>query len=829
MPNHLTYRASDSGGHVDHWLVLGPCGSEVSDAQLGLPGGSPVELDKVVCGDRELFWEVAHCDEDHLIESSDRSVAHKPRRLWAFTRLACRDAQDATLALSIACPASLWLNRTLVVQNLRPSVEHAQALSTCSLAASLRAGDNDVLVCLEWAGSGDGALAFALRVEGLAPGDLKVRVPTVTHTPKQRIELAQTFDAASLDRAVYGRETSIALLCHTEMDGEAKAMMRLQRPDGRIYAETFADLKAGAAIQSVQGVQLPSGAMEAVLMPSFGRYYDEKLRARRVLPFWVNARRYTSKLEGEAGASDDARLVELMQEAARGDDLLYGELAKMVLGWWGQVKLDAVYETLARIRSAEVGCLPDLVGLLGMVQRMARYRQFPRELASRIETCVLGFDFYGTPAPFESDRGLLYAGQTLAGQLYPHATFAASGRVGEAERQAGEAQLLAWLRQHAQAGFALWDAHLDALVIALAHLADLAVERTVRELAAVLLDKLLFGLALHSFQGTFGTTRGDTHTAELRSGRLAAESALNRLLWGVGGYSETLKGAVSLGLARGSYQLPEIVRRIALDRAPEVWSMERELGASQAEGKAGVSKVAYKTPDYLLSSAQDWQPGQRGQRELTWQATMGPDALVYTNHPTNCSLAEGRHAAWWAGNGALPRVAQHKDALIALYDLPADDWLGFTHAHWPCYAFDEYTLRDGWAFARCDEAYLALYASRGLSLMDRGQDAYRELRAWGSPVAWLCQMGRAEVDGSLADFQAAVLASRLRVQGLRVEWTTIRGDELLLDWAGPLLLNGQVRPLSGYKHFDGPYAQAEMPALQMDILYGEDVLRLDLS
>jgi hypothetical protein len=239
--------------------------------------------------------------------------------------------------------------------------------------------------------------------------------------------------------------------------------------------------------------------------------------------------------------------------------------------------------------------------------------------------------------------------------------------------------------------------------------------------------------------------------------------------------------------------------------------------------------VAYKTPDYLLSSAQGWRPGQRGRRELIWQATLGPDALVYTTHPTNCSSAEGRHAAWWAGNGALPRVAQFKDALFALYQLPADDWLGFTHAHFPCYAFDEHVLRDGWAFARRGNTYLALHASRGLALIERGQDAYRELRALGSPVAWLCQMGRAALDGNFASFQDCVLASGPRVEGLRVKWTTIRGDDLAFDWTGPFLVNSVEHSLSGYKHHQGPYALAELPATQMDIIYGEDLMRLDLS
>jgi hypothetical protein len=466
---------------------------------------------------------------------------------------------------------------------------------------------------------------------------------------------------------------------------------------------------------------------------------------------------------------------------------------------------------------------------------MYAYDAFPDGLRGEIDETLLGFDNCPEalrPAT-ESERGLLYASRLLVGQAFPEATFSRPGLTGSAQRRAGEAQMLDWLRRHGQTGFALWDAHLDQIVVALAHLADLAEETTVRELSAVLLDKLLLGLALHSFQGTYGATRGEISTPAARSGRLAPETPLNRLLWGTGCYNASVKGAVSLGLARGSYELPAIVTQIALDAAPEMWSLEKDA----PDGRAEVRKATYKTPDYLLCSAAlgRTQEGQRGRREQIWQATMGPDALVYTNHPTNCSLAEGRHAAWWCGNGSLPRVAQWKDALIALYCLSRDDGrrdsvgLGFTHAHWPAYAFDEHLIRDGWAFARTGQAYLALTASRGLSPIERGPDAYRELRALGSPVAWLCQMGRAALDGEFGAFQNAVLAGGLTVEGTRVDWTTIRGDHLAYDWAEPLRVNGRERPPAWEKHYDGPYAQAEMPATTLDVIYGDDVMRLDLS
>jgi hypothetical protein len=231
----------------------------------------------------------------------------------------------------------------------------------------------------------------------------------------------------------------------------------------------------------------------------------------------------------------------------------------------------------------------------------------------------------------------------------------------------------------------------------------------------------------------------------------------------------------------------------------------------------------------MLSSAQDYRPGQRGRKEHVWQATMGPEALVFTNHPASFSQSDNREAGWWRGNGSLPRVAQWKDALIALHNLPEDAWIRFTHAYFPSYAFDELVVEEGWAFARTGDAYIALYASQGLELMGRGIDAHRELRSPGLRNAWLCQMGSRDTDSSFDNFRSRVAASKPAIEGLRVAWKTLRGDRLEFDWGGPLLLNGSEQPITGFKHHESIYATAEFPAETMDIAYGDDIMRLHFA
>ena len=422
----------------------------------------------------------------------------------------------------------------------------------------------------------------------------------------------------------------------------------------------------------------------------------------------------------------------------------------------------------------------------------------------------------------ESNQILLYACQILAGQLFDKQKLQVSGLTGRQMRLHADKATEAWLKQHAQTGFAQWGAHTDRLVTALTHLTDLAKKESVQEFSAVLLDKTFYDLAVHSFRGIYGGSRRHALPAWLRSGRFAPETALNRLAWGVGAYNSAYKGAVSLVLAGKSYEIPELIRTIALDPRQDVWSRQRQRGA----GEADTCTVAYKTPDYMLASVQDYRPGLPGAGEHVWQATLGQEAIVFTTHPGSYSEADSRLAGWWRGNAVLPRVAQWKDALIALYNAPAGEYPGFTHASFPCYAFDEQIIEQGWAFARKGEAYLALYAANGADLVKKDIDAFRELRSAGTQSVWLCQMGRSAVDGSFDEFRARVLAAAPTISGLTVDWRTIRGDRLQVAWTGMFSVNGDDQKPDGFKHIDSPYAMAEMPAETMDIGCGQEIMRL---
>ena len=639
--------------------------------------------------------------------------------------------------------------------------------------------------------------------------------------------VGQLLQSAYLRQEIYHRAAAIKVYWPDDLTLSGEITVRLQTPTGRIYAESHPTVQAGSVVNLGSVYHVPDGTYQVMLLPNLEEYYVHGLRIERPLTIQISNAVYASTPDG----TDQERRLEALTDAARRNLNLFSEIAKLELDRGESVDWAVINGSVTAIQQGAQAELVTLVGLLGLVARYQDEVAFPETLTTALLDYVLHFNYqaFAMQEASESQQILYLAAAILAGQLWPNAIFAQSGQTGAEQQAHGEALALTWLRQRAAGGFRAWDSpHAFAeITVALTHLVDLTESGEVAEMAAVLLDKLFFTLAVNSYQGVFGATQGRSEPWSSKSGRLAPVAGIGRLLWGIGAFNDQLAGVVSLACAHG-YELPPIIAQIAADLPEELWNCERhvsDLETASATNVAGwtVNKVTYKTPDYLLGSAQDYQPDATGDQERLWAAIFDPDAIVFVNHP------QAAAADNWCGNGLLPRVAQWKDVLVAVHQLPADDKVDFTHAYFPTTAFDEYLLRDGWAFARKGNGYLALTAACGLSLSTQGEYAYREMRSDGRQNIWFCQLGRAALDGSFADFQAKVLGLTVTFAGSTVQANTLRQETLAFGWNAPLVVNGQAQALQFDKHYANPYCVADLPATQMEIQFQDQLMRLDFS
>jgi hypothetical protein len=838
MPaSRLEYPLVD--GYIHNWLVAGPQAISVPDLDR-LTGKDyrlqiarryqdrdssitepPVDRESFSVGNTELTWTYFRCLDDHYVTLTASYDTRYLLRAWAYAQITCPVSQQVAFALTTNGPADLWLNG----QHIHRQEHLSQDPKSVRFQGTLAQGDNDILVRCDEVAAREWSSAMALRITGLPSAGVSVIVPSSARRAIRRQMLERIFEQAHLEQHIHYKGTRIMLRWADDLDVRSNYVCQIQDSRNRIYMEALPEAKPSETLDMGHIGRIWEGAYDIVLRARSEEYYDYNLRYERRMPIHVLDNPYSDALYG----SFAERRTEALEHASKRGRDVYAEIAKMALDMWSEVNVDRVMETIQGINRREDGSDRLLLGLLGAMYRYGTEEGFDQELKQSLKECVLGFKYWhdepGIDAmcyQTESHSILFHACEILAGQLYPDQPFSNAGQTGQWHREKGERLALDWLHERATLGFQEWDSNsaFEQDLAALAHLVDFAEEEQLREMAAVVMDKMLLTMALNSFKGVFGSTHGQTSASMVKSGQLEATSGISRLLWAMGVWNHHAMGVVSLALSE--YEMPLIIADIAVNLLPEMWNREQH---------PGVNKVTYRTPDYMLCSAQDHKPGQKGAREHIWQATMGPDAVVFVNHPTCMSEADVRQPSFWCGNHTLPRVAQWKDALVAIHKLPdaGRDWLGFTHAYFPVYDFDECGLQDNWAFARQGSAYLALAASQGIELIKSGPSAYRELRSHGQHNVWLCLMGRAELDGTFEEFLEKVRQLQFEVQGLTVQFATLRGDAVSFGWETPLLVNGEEQPLDEFKHYDGPFCTTEVGAPQMDINNGEYVMRLNFA
>ncbi len=270
-----------------------------------------------------------------------------------------------------------------------------------------------------------------------------------------------------------------------------------------------------------------------------------------------------------------------------------------------------------------------------------------------------------------------------------------------------------------------------------------------------------------------------------------------------------------------------------------------------------VNTYTLRTPDYILSTAQDYRKGANQGQLHSWQATLGSDTLVFTTHPMNplqlpsewISRDEGE-PGYWTGTASSPRSAQHENVGIHIYSPGYADGglIGFldfepiTHAYFPQDHFDEVVEgpNGNWVLGRKDDAYIALYSWRETQWQDVPDEEKAllppspsgpitrpfDLVAPGGPDnVWIVECARASDWVSFEAFRDAILAAEIVVTPgppdcsfcaggppfptYDVSYDSPSQGPMTFGWRDPLVVAGEEVPLSDYPRVDNPWVRAE--------------------
>jgi len=274
-----------------------------------------------------------------------------------------------------------------------------------------------------------------------------------------------------------------------------------------------------------------------------------------------------------------------------------------------------------------------------------------------------------------------------------------------------------------------------------------------------------------------------------------------------------------------------------------------------------VDTYTWRSPEVMLSTAQDWRKGQRSEQVQTSQATLDPDALVFTNHPGKDAplteqAARSDSSYYWTGQASAPRSVQHERVNISMYapqydsdpsnPIPYLQYEDVTHAFFPTEHFDEVVEQDGWVIGRKGDGYVALWSWRPthwrtyapgtytLGLTER----YDLVAEGGADNVWITEVGRRADWATAADpfaaFVAAVTASQPQVtprpaaggaphtrkDGFDVEYASPTEGAMSVGWDGAFVVGGDEQPLHGYPRMDSPFTHVDFDTWHYRITAG---------
>jgi hypothetical protein len=811
-------------GHIHNWLVVGPHIFSEGQGTFPMPL-HPIERDLLQIDEREYRWKYSRCELDHLIHLPTYTPTQKFLKGWAYSIIQTPAAVKAVLVLETSSPLILWINDQVLFTQSNAGDPGTVYRIPIDLVER-----NEILVELSGNGIGACALNFSLRITEPSSEEffkkIKIQVPTKARFPHRYHALEKLLEYVYLEDIVHYRGDHFNMRWNEEIRDESFVAFAVQDVEGRNYV----DGKYPVDPENPQDIGHTYRLYERdywVALSAPGReYWEQNLRYTRRIPIHILDTAYSQQSYG----NPFQRRQDALQAAAKFENI-YGILARFETGSLDETKVEIVQAAFENTRQHALNCEADLLGLYMLLHHYPDHPVFPENLWTSLKACLLEYDFDSKPIcqeDPESSSILRWTVEILAGQKFPDEIFSQTGNPGSWHRLRAEKQSLAWLLQKGQYGFERWNAHQEwpEIFLALAQLSSFAETQEIIDLAAVLLDKMLFLLAVNSFKGSFCASHGRSAANVLKSSQLEATSGVSRMLWGVGVFNHHISGTV--GLALSDYEYPAFYHSLA-NQIPASFLHREKIALPDSSSTDAVHLVTYKTPDFQLSSAQDYRPGVPGGKEHLWQATFGTEALVFVNHPA-CSSEDPAYApGFWLGNASRPRIAQRNDLLIAIFNLPENDRMGFTHAYFPTPNFDEFIVRGRWAFLRKGDGYLALAAAQGTQFLRQGVSAYREMRSYGLQNTWVAQLGSKKLDRTFAEFGNKVMDLELDWLPLGVQMKTLRNEELRFEWQGPLLVDGQPYSSIGERHIENPYCTVEIPATQMDIAFGDLAMRLNFS
>jgi hypothetical protein len=356
---------------------------------------------------------------------------------------------------------------------------------------------------------------------------------------------------------------------------------------------------------------------------------------------------------------------------------------------------------------------------------------------------------------------------------------------------------------------------------------------------------------------------------------LSGASAFAYLYFGTG--EPTNSGWIVLP-ALSNYRLPEIINSIALDRSKTYVHQERKRVRNVirfgTEKNPPVYKYSYITKDYGIGSLQGGilQPIQ----QHTWGVRYlygRPYTTIFGLHPYWSGLEVGmffpeevktliadvvaskgtyNNPDKWTGGSPYERTFQHKNTMIALYDIAPGTTTEHIDGFFPRNLEERIVEPSGWIACKAGDVYIGWYPLQEYEWKEESDVSINTLNDIGRPQlervketgnwrlrsykpqnGYVIEVRSKEEIGTFTQFRSALNShtptATLEPGSVSVKYSTLGGDKMEFAFPEKRTLNGSIIDLSKTKLFEGPFINAEVGSEKMTMTYKNKQFVLDFK